>query len=90
MAESDRRVLTDAVIGRVTTRSCRSRVLTIVLIVGRSIFNIMIVIGLLTWPTVCRLVRGEFLSLRAREYTLAARASGRPTGGSSSATSCQT
>ena len=36
----------------------------------------MLVIGLLGWPAVARLVRGEFLSLREREYTLAARGIG--------------
>ena len=43
---------------------------------GPSIFNIMLVIGLLGWPPVARLVRGEFLSLREREFTLAARGIG--------------
>ena len=43
---------------------------------GRSLFNIMLVIGLLGWPAVARLVRGEFLSLREREFTLAARGIG--------------
>ena len=36
----------------------------------------MLVIGLLGWPPVARLVRGEFLSLREREFTLAARGIG--------------
>jgi peptide/nickel transport system permease protein len=34
------------------------------------------VIGLLGWPTVCRIVRGMMLSLRAHEYVDAARAVG--------------
>ena len=38
-----------------------------------------LVIGLLGWPPVCRLVRAEVLSLREREFTLAARALGTPT-----------
>ncbi len=37
---------------------------------------IMIVIGLTTWTGLCRLVRAEFLSLRERDYTQAARALG--------------
>jgi peptide/nickel transport system permease protein len=36
----------------------------------------MLVIGLLGWPAVCRLVRGEFLSLREREFVVAARSIG--------------
>ena len=75
-----RRGLTDAVIGRATDTVMSFPSLIIILaivpIVGRSIFNIMVVIGLLNWPAVCRLVRGEFLSLREREYTLAARGIG--------------
>jgi peptide/nickel transport system permease protein len=51
-------------------------ILAIVPLLGRSIFNIMLVIGLLGWPGVARLVRGEFLSLREREHTLAARGIG--------------
>ena len=75
-----RRGLTDAIIGRTTDTVMSFPSLIIILaiipIVGRSIYNIMIVIGLLNWPAVCRLVRGEFLSLREREYTLAARGIG--------------
>ncbi len=75
-----RRGLTDAIIGRVTDTVMSFPGLIIILavvpIVGRSPLNIMIVIGLLNWPAVTRLVRGEFLSLREREYTLAARGIG--------------
>jgi peptide/nickel transport system permease protein len=42
-------------------------------IVGPSIYNIMVVIGLLGWPGTARLVRGEFLVLREREFVIAAR-----------------
>lgn len=41
-----------------------------------SILNIMIVIGLTSWMGVARLVRAEFLSLKEREFVLAARAIG--------------
>ncbi|MBP2019667.1 peptide/nickel transport system permease protein [Symbiobacterium terraclitae] len=41
-----------------------------------SVYNTMIVIGLLGWTGICRLVRGEFLTLRSREYVAAARAVG--------------
>ena len=51
-------------------------ILAVMPLIGRSLFNIMIVIGLLDWPAVTRLVRGEFLSLREREFTLAARGIG--------------
>ncbi len=47
-----------------------------VAIVGPSIYNVMIVIGLLTWPGICRLVRGQVLQLREREFVEAARAIG--------------
>jgi len=50
--------------------------LTIIAVVERSIFNIMLVIGLTSWPGLARLVRGEFLSLKEREFTEAARALG--------------
>lgn len=41
-----------------------------------SIYNIMIIIGIFGWTGICRLVRGQFLSLRAQDYVLAARAVG--------------
>jgi len=41
-----------------------------------SIWNIMAVIGLTGWMGVARLVRAEFLSLRKRDFVLAARISG--------------
>lgn len=50
--------------------------LTIVSIVSRSIFNIMLVIGLTSWPALARMVRGQILSLREQEFTEAARALG--------------
>ena len=40
------------------------------------IWNIMIIIGLTSWMGVARLVRAEFLSLKEREFVLAARALG--------------
>lgn len=51
-------------------------IITIASIVGPSIYNIMMIIGLLGWPLIARLVRGMFLSLREREYVIAARAIG--------------
>jgi peptide/nickel transport system permease protein len=53
-------------------------ILSIVTIVGPSIFNVMAVIGLFGWPEMARLVRGQFLSLREQDFILAARAVGVP------------
>jgi peptide/nickel transport system permease protein len=74
------RGLVDSVIQRFTdTVMCFPGliiIIAIVSIVGPSIYNVMIVIGLLNWPDICRLVRGQFLSLREQEFVLAARAIG--------------
>jgi peptide/nickel transport system permease protein len=51
-------------------------IIAAVAILGPSIYNVMIVIGLLSWPGICRLVRAQFLSLREREFVEAARAIG--------------
>ncbi len=51
-------------------------IITIVSIVGPSIVNVMVVIGLLGWPPIARLVRGEFLTLREREFVVASVATG--------------
>ncbi len=40
---------------------------------------LIILLGLLGWITTCRLVRGEVLSLKEREFVVAARALGAPT-----------
>ena len=47
-------------------------ILAVIAFLTPSIWNIMIVIGLTSWMGVTRLVRAEFLSLREREYVLAA------------------
>jgi ABC-type dipeptide/oligopeptide/nickel transport system permease subunit len=41
--------------------------------IGPSIYNIMLVIGLLGWTGEARLVRGQFLSLRGHDFVTAAR-----------------
>jgi peptide/nickel transport system permease protein len=46
--------------------------IVIVAILQPSIASIVIAIALVSWPPVARLVRGEFLSLRTREYVQAA------------------
>jgi peptide/nickel transport system permease protein len=51
-------------------------IITVASVVGPSIYNVMLVIGLLGWPPIARIVRGMFLSLRKREFVLAAQASG--------------
>ncbi len=50
--------------------------LTIIAIVDRSVINVMLVIGLTSWPGLARMVRGQFLSLREMDYVEAARAMG--------------
>lgn len=50
--------------------------LCVVALVGPGIFKLMVMIGLLTWTTPCRIIRGEFLSLREKEYIEAARCIG--------------
>jgi peptide/nickel transport system permease protein len=51
-------------------------IIVIVSILGPSIYNVMMVIGALGWPPIARLVRANFLSLRERDFVVAARASG--------------
>jgi peptide/nickel transport system permease protein len=51
-------------------------ILAVMAYVEPSIWNIMIVIGLTGWMGVARLVRAEFLSIKERDYVIAARALG--------------
>lgn len=53
-------------------------ILVVVSMVGPSIRNIMIVIGLLGWEGLARLVRGQVLSLREKEYVQATVCLGAP------------
>jgi peptide/nickel transport system permease protein len=53
--------------------------LIIIALFGTNVMFIILTIGLLGWPEVARITRGEFLSLREREYVLAARAGGQKT-----------
>ncbi|MFZ5822870.1 MAG: oligopeptide ABC transporter permease [Bacillota bacterium] len=50
--------------------------LTIVAIRGPAVSNLVFAIVFLSWPVPARLVRGEFLSLRERDFVEAARATG--------------
>jgi peptide/nickel transport system permease protein len=52
--------------------------LTIVALFGPSLLNTMLVIGLTSWMGTARLVRGQFLSLREKEFVEAARSVGVP------------
>ena len=52
--------------------------IVVMAVLGPSIFNVFLALGLVNWPAVCRLVRGEVLSLKEREFVLAARAIGAP------------
>jgi peptide/nickel transport system permease protein len=51
-------------------------ILTIIALLGPSIYNIMIVIGITSWEGTARFVRAEFLTLRERDYVQAAKALG--------------
>lgn len=45
---------------------------------GRSLLNTILVIGALIWAAPARIIRSQVLSLRSREYVLAARSMGAP------------
>jgi len=51
-------------------------VLAVIAILEPNIINIMIVIGLTSWMEPARLIRAEFISLKEREFVIAARAMG--------------
>jgi peptide/nickel transport system permease protein len=51
-------------------------ILAVIALLEPSIWNIMVVIGITSWMGVARLVRAELLSLKEREFVLAARALG--------------
>ena len=51
-------------------------ILAVIAILEPSLWNVMVVIGLTGWMGVARLVRAEFISLKNRDFTLAARALG--------------
>lgn len=50
--------------------------ITVVSVIRPSIFNIMLVIGVTSWPGLAQIVRSQFLSLRQRDFTEASRAMG--------------
>jgi len=51
-------------------------ILAVISVLEPSIYTIMVVIGLTGWMDVARLVRAEFLTLKERDFVVAARASG--------------
>ena len=51
-------------------------ILSVVAITKPCITNVMIIIGLTSWMGIARLVRGEFLTLKEREFTQAAKIMG--------------
>jgi peptide/nickel transport system permease protein len=55
-------------------------ILILVSVLGPSIRNVMLTIGLLGWPGIARLVRGQCLSLREQDYVNAAICVGAGTG----------
>lgn len=50
--------------------------LTIAAVLPKTVSNIVLVIGLTSWPSLARTVRGQFLSLREMEFVEAARSLG--------------
>lgn len=53
-------------------------ILAVVAVLGPNLWNIMVIIGLTSWMGTARLVRAEILSLKEREFILAAKALGAP------------
>lgn len=51
-------------------------ILAVIAYLDASVWNIMVVIGVTSWMGVCRLVRAEVLSLRERDFMVAAQALG--------------
>ncbi len=50
--------------------------ITIAAIVGPNIWNLIGIIGLLSWPKVARIIRAEIMSLKDNDYIMAAKAMG--------------
>jgi peptide/nickel transport system permease protein len=56
-------------------------ILTLVSLLGSGLWVVTIVLGVLSWPTLCRLVRGQVLTLKKQDFVLAAVATGYSTPG---------
>ena len=59
-------------------------------LLGPGVLNIIIVFGLIYWTRYARVIRGEVLTLRERDFVRLAQVAGLSHGGSSSATSSRT
>jgi peptide/nickel transport system permease protein len=53
--------------------------LAVVAVLGSGLWNVILVLGITSWVQYARIVRGEVLSLRERDYILAGHAIGTPT-----------
>jgi peptide/nickel transport system permease protein len=51
-------------------------ILTVLALIGPSLVNVMVVIGLTGWTGIARIVRGEFLKFRESDFVIASRAMG--------------
>lgn len=51
-------------------------ILTVATLVGQGILNVILLIGLFSWPGTARLVRGQVLSLREEQFVVAAQSLG--------------
>jgi peptide/nickel transport system permease protein len=51
-------------------------VIAVMAILGPSIFNVMWVLGVVSWPTYARVIRAQVLSLKSSEFVQAAKATG--------------
>jgi peptide/nickel transport system permease protein len=51
-------------------------IISLVAVLGPSIYNVMVVIGIFGWAGIARLVRAETLSLRERDFVMASRCIG--------------
>lgn len=56
-------------------------ILTLVTLLGSGLWVVTAVLGFLSWPTLCRLVRGQVLTLKKQDFVLAAVATGYSTPG---------
>ena len=54
--------------------------IAVIAVVGASLVNLVLVLGLSQWPLYARVVRGQTLSLRGQEFMVAARAVGASSG----------
>ena len=45
-------------------------------VLGRGLINVYVAVGVTSWVTLCRLIRGEFMKHKSKDYVLAAEALG--------------